>query len=113
MEVLEIITMISNFGGFIDFIKQLDFDVIVQMFVQAIMNFVTAMVWPRLLDEAYRNGTGLDLVSDGLCRILGRTETGPGIDTTPFTVCNLTLKTLWVGVLSGDMGNTLPGFLLA
>jgi len=46
VEVLEIITTISNFGGFIDFIKQLNFDVIVQMFVQAIMNFVTAMVWP-------------------------------------------------------------------
>ena len=46
VEMLEIITMISNFGGFIDFIKQLDFNVIVQMFVQAVMNFVTAMMWP-------------------------------------------------------------------
>lgn len=46
VEVLEIITMISNFGGIIDFIKQLNFNVIVQIFVQAIMNFVTAMVWP-------------------------------------------------------------------
>ena len=46
VEVLEIISMISNFGGFFDFLKQLNFDVIVQMFVQALMNFVTAMAWP-------------------------------------------------------------------
>ena len=46
VEVIEIIDMIANFGGFIDFIKQLDFDVIVQMFVQALMNFVTAIAWP-------------------------------------------------------------------
>lgn len=46
VEVLEIITTISNFGGFIDFIKQLDIDIIIQMFVHALMNFITAMIWP-------------------------------------------------------------------
>ena len=46
VEVIEIIDMIANFGGFIDFIKQLDFNVIVQMFVQALMNFITAIAWP-------------------------------------------------------------------
>ena len=46
VEVLEIITMIKNFGGFFDFLKQLNFNVIVQMFVQALMNFITAMAWP-------------------------------------------------------------------
>ena len=46
VEVIEIIDMIANFGGLIDFIKQLDFNVIVQMFVQALMNFITAIAWP-------------------------------------------------------------------
>lgn len=46
VEVREIFTMIMHLGGFIEFIKQLDFDVIIQMFVQALMNFISAMVWP-------------------------------------------------------------------
>lgn len=46
VEVLEVFGMIMNFGGFIDFIKQLDLDVIIHMFVQALMNFVTAIAWP-------------------------------------------------------------------
>jgi len=46
VEVIEIIDMIANFGGLIDFIKQLDFNVIVQMFVEALKNFITAIVWP-------------------------------------------------------------------
>ena len=46
VEVIEIIDMIANFGGFFDFIKQLNFDVIIDMFVQALMNFVTAIAWP-------------------------------------------------------------------
>ena len=46
VEVIEIIDMIANFGGFFDFIKQLNFDVIIHMFVQALMNFVTAIAWP-------------------------------------------------------------------
>ena len=46
IEVIEIITTISNLGGFIDFIKKLNFSLVVEMFVQAIMNFVNAMIWP-------------------------------------------------------------------
>lgn len=46
IEVIEIITTIANLGGFIDFLKQLDFNLIIQMFVAAIMNFVSAMIWP-------------------------------------------------------------------
>lgn len=46
VEVIEIITVISDFGGFIDFIKQLNINVIVEMFVQALMNFITAITWP-------------------------------------------------------------------
>jgi len=46
VEVREVITFIANFGGLIDFLKQLDFNVIVHMFVQALMNFITAIAWP-------------------------------------------------------------------
>jgi len=46
VEVLEVFRTIMNFGGFIDFIKQLDFNFIIQMFVQALMNFITAIAWP-------------------------------------------------------------------
>jgi len=33
-------------GGLIEFIKQLDFGVIISMFITAIMNFVAAIAWP-------------------------------------------------------------------
>ena len=46
VEVLEVFSMIMNFGGFIEFIKQLDLNVIIHMFVQALMNFITAIAWP-------------------------------------------------------------------
>lgn len=46
VEVLEIITMISNFGGLIDFIKQLNLNVIIDMAIEALMNFVVAISWP-------------------------------------------------------------------
>jgi hypothetical protein len=46
VEVREIITMIINFGGFIAFLKQLGLDVIINMLVEALTNFITAMVWP-------------------------------------------------------------------
>ena len=46
VEVREIITMIISFGGFIEFLKQLDFSVIISVFIEAITNFVSAMVWP-------------------------------------------------------------------
>lgn len=46
VEVIEVITFISNFGGFFEFLKQFNFRILIEMFVQAIMNFVTAMIWP-------------------------------------------------------------------
>ena len=46
IEVIEIIDMISRFGGFISFIRQLDLDVIINMLVEALTNFIAAMVWP-------------------------------------------------------------------
>jgi len=46
VEVREIITMIISFGGFIEFLKQLDFGVIISVFIEAITNFISAMVWP-------------------------------------------------------------------
>ena len=46
VEVRELINMIINFGGFFDFLKQLDIDVIINIFVDALMNFISAMIWP-------------------------------------------------------------------
>ena len=46
VEVIEVTTMIANFGGFIDFLKQLDIGVIIRIFIEALTNFITAMVWP-------------------------------------------------------------------
>ena len=46
IEIRELIDMIIGFGGFIDFLKQLDFDLIIRIFIDAITNFVSAMVWP-------------------------------------------------------------------
>ncbi len=46
IEVNEIISMIMDFGGFFSFLKRLDLDVIINMFVSAFMNFIAAMVWP-------------------------------------------------------------------
>jgi len=46
VEIREIVDMILNIGGLWEFLKQFDIDVIVQLFISAITNFVTAMVWP-------------------------------------------------------------------
>jgi len=46
VEVIEITTMIINFGGFVDFLKNLDFALIINIFIEALTNFITAMVWP-------------------------------------------------------------------
>jgi hypothetical protein len=46
VEITEIITMISDFGGLVDFIRQLNLSVIIDMAVEALMNFVTAITWP-------------------------------------------------------------------
>ena len=46
VEMLEVIDTITRLGGFVDFIKHLNLDVIIRMLVQALMNFITAIVWP-------------------------------------------------------------------
>jgi hypothetical protein len=46
VEVIEITTTIINFGGFIGFLKQLDIGIIIDMIIEALTNFITAMVWP-------------------------------------------------------------------
>lgn len=46
IEVIDITTTITNFGGFIGFVKQLDVGVIINMLIEALTNFITAMVWP-------------------------------------------------------------------
>ena len=46
VEVMEIINMVMDFGGFFDFLKQLDISVIIHIFVEALTNFISAMVWP-------------------------------------------------------------------
>jgi hypothetical protein len=43
---LEITAMISNFGGFIEFMSQLSPGVIIEMLIDALTNFITAMTWP-------------------------------------------------------------------
>ena len=46
VEVIEITTMITNYGGFVDFLRQLDIGVIISVLIEAITNFITAMIWP-------------------------------------------------------------------
>jgi hypothetical protein len=46
VEVIEITTMIVNYGGFIDFLRQLDVGIIISILIEAITNFITAMIWP-------------------------------------------------------------------
>lgn len=46
IEVREVIDTISHLGGFIDFIANLGINLIIQMLVQAVLNFVSAMIWP-------------------------------------------------------------------
>jgi len=46
IEVTEITTMIANIGGLWAFIKQLNINLIINFFIDALLNFITAMVWP-------------------------------------------------------------------
>lgn len=46
VEITELINMVINIGGFWAFIQHLDIGVLVSMLVNAIMNFVSAMIWP-------------------------------------------------------------------
>lgn len=46
IETKEIIDLVINYGGFWAFVNQLSIPLLISMFVNAIMNFVAAMVWP-------------------------------------------------------------------
>ena len=46
VEIGEIADLIMNIGGLWEFIKQLDVGVIIELLVNAFINFVTAMAWP-------------------------------------------------------------------
>jgi hypothetical protein len=46
IEVREVIDTITHLGGFFDFIASLDLNLIIRMLVQAVLNFVSAMIWP-------------------------------------------------------------------
>ena len=46
IEVTEIATMIIDIGGLWDFISHLGIDVIISIFVDALTNFIAAMIWP-------------------------------------------------------------------
>ena len=46
VEVTDFTSMIANFGGFIDFLKQLNINVIISIFIEALTNFITAVIWP-------------------------------------------------------------------
>lgn len=56
IEAREIISTITHLGGFLEFIGQLGFDTIIQMFVQAILNFVFAMIWPAYWMQRIETG---------------------------------------------------------
>jgi hypothetical protein len=46
IEFFEIISMIRNVGGFFQFLKNFDIDVIIEIFISALTNFIAALVWP-------------------------------------------------------------------
>ena len=46
VEVTDVTTTILSFGGFTDFLRQLDFNLIIGIFIEALTNFITAMIWP-------------------------------------------------------------------
>ncbi len=46
IEVSDIIEMVINFGGFWAFLKSIDLDLIIHIFVEAFTNFIAAIIWP-------------------------------------------------------------------
>lgn len=46
VEVTEIATMIMDFGGFRDFLKNLNFSLVINILIEGLTNFITAMIWP-------------------------------------------------------------------
>lgn len=57
IELQDIAGTIMGFGGFMDFLRQLDISLIIDMFIEALMNFVMAVAWPAYwissIDAAY------------------------------------------------------------
>lgn len=57
IEVQDIAATIMGFGGIGDFLRQLDVGLIVDIFIEALMNFITAVTWPIYwisnIDAAY------------------------------------------------------------
>ena len=46
IEVSDLIAMVMEFGGFLQFLKALGFNLVIEVIIEAIMNFVSAMIWP-------------------------------------------------------------------
>ena len=46
IELYQVIEFLQNFNGFADFIENIGFVMILNFFIEAIMNLVTAFVWP-------------------------------------------------------------------
>ena len=46
VEWQELVSFVSGFGGFGAFIRNLGIDVIIRIFIEGLMNFVTAISWP-------------------------------------------------------------------
>jgi len=46
VEVTEVIGMIINLGGLLDFLRQMNIGLIVNILVDALMNFISAIAWP-------------------------------------------------------------------
>jgi len=46
VEIREVANVIINIGGLWEFIKHLDIGVIIELLINAFINFITAMVWP-------------------------------------------------------------------
>jgi hypothetical protein len=46
VEFREIRDFIANFGGLFEFLRQLNFNMFINLFIDALTNFVTAIAWP-------------------------------------------------------------------
>jgi len=46
VEFREIRDFIAGFGGIFEFLRQLNINVFINMFIDALMNFITAIAWP-------------------------------------------------------------------
>lgn len=56
VEVSDVYSTIASFNGFTAFLRQLDIDLLVNMLVNALTNFISAMLWPAYwLDRIHTN----------------------------------------------------------